>query len=64
VKTKTNIVNKGKRNPRPKLTERQVISIRNERATKGTTLRRLAEKWKVAVPTISHVVYGLTWKGV
>ncbi len=50
-------------NGRAKLTAEAVESIRANRASKNpTTIRELAELHGVAIPTITHCLYGITWK--
>lgn len=46
------------------LTEAKVVAIREEYATEGVMCRDLAEKYNVAVKTISAVISGQSWKHV
>ncbi len=36
--------------------------IRTLHFKKGSTAKALASKYHVAIPTITHVLYGITWK--
>ena len=52
----------GERNPLAKLTEPEVLAIREEYSPRKTTARCLALKYKVSVCTIRDIVGGHKWK--
>ncbi len=53
------------KNGRAKLNEAAIIAIRANRASRNpTTIKELARIHKVAIPTITHAIYGITWKKV
>jgi hypothetical protein len=54
---------KGEDNSHAKLTEQEVIAIR-QRFARGELIRRLAVEYQVTVSTLSNIVNGRTWKHV
>lgn len=59
-----NIVLTGEEQPRSKLTKRVVKDARWERAYKGTSFQKLADKYGVSKKTMMRAVNGDTWKCV
>lgn len=59
-----NVVFTGEEQPRAKLTKKKVKDARWERAFKGTSFQKLAEKYGVSKRTIQNAVKGVTWKCV
>lgn len=59
-----NIIHTGEEQPMAKLTKKAVKDARWERAFRGTTFQRLAEKYGVSKKTIQNAVKGVTWKCV
>ena len=59
-----NITFTGEEQPRAKLTKKAVKDARWERAYKGTSFQRLADKYGVSKHTIQNAINGKTWKCV
>lgn len=59
-----NIVLIGEEQPRSKLTKKDVKNARWERAYKGTSFQKLADRYGVAKRTMQDAVNGVTWKCV
>lgn len=55
---------KGERMPQAKLTEADVISIRERWGVDGCTVRQLAEEYGTSVPTLWKAAVGKTWTHV
>ena len=49
---------------KPKLTEKEVISIRKEYAITKCTQKHLSEKYNISMSVISSVVRGFIWKKI
>lgn len=54
----------GERNGRAKLSEENVLKVREEHEAGTSTIRELADRYGVHKSTILKVVRGNTWKGV
>ena len=59
-----NITFTGEEQPRAKLTKKAVKDARWERAYKGTSFQKLADKYGVSKHTIQNAINGKTWKCV
>ena len=59
-----NITFTGEEQPRAKLTKKAVKDARWERAYKGTSLQKLADKYGVSKHTIQNAINCKTWKCV
>jgi len=59
-----NIVWVGEEQPRAKLTKKTVKDARWERAYKGTSIQKLADKYGVSKKTMLDALRGVTWKCV
>lgn len=55
---------RGETSPVSKLTEKQVVEIREKHATEGVSLCQLAKEYGVVHQTISHIVNYTTWAHV
>jgi len=53
----------GVNNPQAKLSETEVIAIRNL-AAKGMLYKEIANRYNITQPTVSAITTGLTWKNV
>lgn len=53
----------GENAPKAKLTEEQVIALRNSAAT-GTSLKELARTFGITSPTVSKIVLRQTWRHI
>lgn len=58
------VASKGEKHPRHKLTNEQVLYIRQRYAEGGITMRELGRQFGVAHVQIVHIVNGKTWKSV
>lgn len=54
----------GEEQPRAKLTKKAVKDARWERAFRGTTFQKLADKYGVCKKTMMNAIAGVTWKCV
>lgn len=54
---------RGEKNPRAKISEKQVLQIRSLRK-KGNTYRQLQNQFKISKSTIASLLNGTTWKHV
>nr|DAG04924.1 MAG TPA: endonuclease [Siphoviridae sp. ctClL93] len=59
-----NIISVGEEQGRAKLTRKKVKDARWERAYKGTSFQKLADKYGVSKRTIQNAVKGVSWKCV
>lgn len=59
-----NIVHFGEANSRAKLTQKDVLRIRQERAQNKTPYSELAQRYGVCKKTMQNAVHGKTWKCV
>ena len=59
-----NVVKVGEEQPRSKLTKKTVKDARWERAYKGTSFQKLADRYGVSKKTMQNAINGVTWKGV
>lgn len=59
-----NVIKIGEEQPRSKLTKKLVKDARWERANKGTSFQKLAERYGVSKKTIQNAIKGVTWKCV
>lgn len=59
-----NVVKVGEEQPRAKLTKKTVKEARWERAYKGTSFQKLADKYGVSKSTMQNAINGRTWKCV
>ena len=59
-----NIVFIGEEQPRAKLTKKAVKDARWERAYKGTSFQKLADRYGVSKKTMQNAIKGVTWKCV
>lgn len=59
-----NIVFTGEEQPRAKLTKKAVQDARWERAFRGTSFQKLANKYGVTKKTMQNAVKGITWRCV
>lgn len=59
-----NVVKTGEESKRSKLTKKDVKNARWERAHKGTSYQKLADKYGVAKKTIQNAIKGVNWKCV
>jgi len=59
-----NVIKVGEEQPQSKLTKKIVKDARWERAYKGTSFQKLADKYGVSKKTIQNAIKGVTWKCV
>lgn len=57
-------MNKKRRGRSAKLTESQVIEIRNEYARGGVTYQSIADKYGIGMVTVFHIIQRRTWRTV
>ncbi len=55
------LVSRGEASPTSKLTEPDVIAMRDERIA-GATLREIAERYGCSITMVSNIVHGRAWK--
>ena len=59
-----NVIKIGEEQPRSKLTKKVVKEARWERAYRGTSFQKLADKYGVSKKTMQNAIAGVTWKCV
>lgn len=59
-----NVIKIGEEQPRSKLTKKVVKKARWERAYRGTSFQKLADKYGVSKKTMQNAIAGVTWKCV